>query len=142
MSSLDSGGRKRTRDKDGKQRMLLEAAAEVFAECGYDEAATKEIARRANCSESLIFRYFGDKQGIFEKVVTHRLDEDTQEERDLVASHPDTIEEFLAHFFRGLPFAHSGETIADASQRSQAGSSSTNRRVKCPPTSTLRCLLR
>ncbi len=100
MSSLDSGGRKRTRDKDGKQRMLLEAAAEVFAECGYDEAATKEIARRANCSESLIFRYFGDKQGIFEKVVTHRLDEDTQEERDLVASHPDTIEEFLAHFFR------------------------------------------
>jgi len=100
---MDSGRRTRIRDKDGKQRMLLDAAVEVFAECGYDEATTKEIARRANCSESLIFRYFGDKQGIFEKVVSHKLDEDTREERDLVASHPDTIEQFLVQFFRSRP---------------------------------------
>ncbi len=97
---MDSGRRTRIRDKDGKQRMLLDAALEVFAECGYDEATTKEIARRAHCSESLIFRYFGDKKGIFEKVVIHKLDEDTQDERVLVASHPDTIEQFFVQFFR------------------------------------------
>ena len=41
-----SSGAKRVRDKDGKQRALMEAATEVFAEQGFDAAVTKEIARR------------------------------------------------------------------------------------------------
>ncbi|MGA8546442.1 MAG: TetR/AcrR family transcriptional regulator, partial [Mycobacterium sp.] len=70
---MTAGARRRVRDKDGKQRALLEAAAEVFAEAGYAAAATKEIARRADCSEAMLFHYFGDKQGIFEQVVTRQI---------------------------------------------------------------------
>ena len=60
---------------------------------GYENAATKEIARRAQCSESLLFRYFGDKQGIFEKVVSRQVAEAVEAAEDkLAASAPGDIQ--------------------------------------------------
>ncbi|WP_240355521.1 TetR family transcriptional regulator [Mycobacterium bourgelatii] len=47
---MTTGARRRVCDKDDKQRALLEAAAQVFAEAGYAAAAMKEIAGRADCS--------------------------------------------------------------------------------------------
>jgi len=85
------------RDKDAKQQALLHAALEVFAEVEFERGTTAEIARRAGCSESLIFRYFGDKQGLFEAALVRHLDEMTSvaEER-LNAALPDRVEEYLA----------------------------------------------
>ena len=62
----------------------MEAAAEVFAEQGFEAAATKEIARRAGCSESMLFHYFVDKQGIFEQVVSPQIAEAVAESEDKV----------------------------------------------------------
>jgi AcrR family transcriptional regulator len=91
---------KRVRDKDGKQRALVEAAAEVFAEQGFDAAVTKEIARRAGCSESMLFHYFGDKQGIFEQVVSRQIAEGVTEAEDKVMeSLPDNFVEFVNQLF-------------------------------------------
>jgi AcrR family transcriptional regulator len=52
------------RDKEKRQRSLIEAANAVFAEHGYDAATTREVAERAGCSEGLIHRYFGGKRGL------------------------------------------------------------------------------
>ena len=52
------------RDKEKRQRSLIEAANAVFAERGYDAATTREVAERAGCSEGLIHRYFGGKRGL------------------------------------------------------------------------------
>lgn len=41
----------------------------MFAERGYHGATTREIARRADVSETLLFRYYGSKAGLFEHVV-------------------------------------------------------------------------
>ncbi|NBB51163.1 TetR family transcriptional regulator [Rhizobium sp. CRIBSB] len=41
----------------------------MFAERGYHGATTREIARRAEVSETLLFRYYGSKAGLFEHVV-------------------------------------------------------------------------
>lgn len=91
---------KRVRDKDGKQRALVEAAAEVFAEQGFDAAVTKEIARRAGCSESMLFHYFRDKQGIFEQVVSRQIAEGVTEAEDKVLeSLPDEFVEFVRQLF-------------------------------------------
>lgn len=91
---------KRVRDKDGKRRALLEAATEVFAEHGYEAALTKEIARRAGCSESLIFRYFGDKQGIFEHIVSRQIAEGVTEAEDKVLdSLPEQFVDFVEQLF-------------------------------------------
>lgn len=40
---------------------LIEAAAEVFAECGYDGARTSQIARRAGLSTGAIYSQYGTK---------------------------------------------------------------------------------
>lgn len=97
---MTTGARRRVRDKDGKQRALLEAAAEVFAEAGYAAAATKEIARRADCSESMLFHYFGDKRGIFEQVVSRQIaDLVSEAEEQVVAALPAQFEDYVEQLF-------------------------------------------
>jgi AcrR family transcriptional regulator len=48
---------------------LLAAGRDVFAERGYAGASTKEIARRAEVGEVLLFRHFGNKAGLFDEAV-------------------------------------------------------------------------
>ncbi|SRX94738.1 TetR family transcriptional regulator [Cupriavidus necator N-1] [Mycobacterium shimoidei] len=97
---MTTGARRRVRDKDGKQRALLEAAAEVFAEAGYAAAATKEIARRADCSEAMLFHYFGDKRGIFEQVVSRQIaDLVSEAEEQVVADLPPRLEDYIERLF-------------------------------------------
>jgi AcrR family transcriptional regulator len=97
---MTTGARRRVRDKDGKQRALLEAAAEVFAEAGYAAAATKEIARRADCSEAMLFHYFGDKRGIFEQVVSRQIaDLVSEAEEQVVANLPACFEDYIEQLF-------------------------------------------
>lgn len=50
-----------------RERMILDAAVDFFAEHGF-EAQTKELADRIGVSQGLIFRYFGTKKNLVEKV--------------------------------------------------------------------------
>lgn len=47
------------------REQVLAAAAEVFAESGYDGASLVEIARRAHTSKPTIYKHFGDKAGLY-----------------------------------------------------------------------------
>ncbi|WP_174183794.1 TetR/AcrR family transcriptional regulator [Nocardia barduliensis] len=68
-----SGGGGRTarsrRTGDEVRARLVEAACAVFAEQGYAGASTKEIAQRAEVTEVLLFRHFGNKAGLFDCAV-------------------------------------------------------------------------
>jgi AcrR family transcriptional regulator len=93
------------RDKEKRQRSLIEAATAVFAEHGYDAATTREVAERAGCSEGLIHRYFGGKRGLLRAVmegtaaqVLDGLRSDLQD-RDTVE---EEIEQFLLWHLRVL----------------------------------------
>ncbi|KAA0970413.1 TetR/AcrR family transcriptional regulator [Aureimonas fodinaquatilis] len=58
----------RTRlDPSVRERMILDAAVEFFAEHGFG-AQTKDLADRIGVSQGLIFRYFGTKQNLVEQV--------------------------------------------------------------------------
>lgn len=48
---------------------LIEAARRQFEEVGFTAATTLDIANRAGVSETLIFRYFGSKTGLFVEAV-------------------------------------------------------------------------
>jgi AcrR family transcriptional regulator len=48
---------------------LIEAARDVFNDRGYSGASTREIADRAGVSETLMFRYFGNKPGLFREAM-------------------------------------------------------------------------
>jgi len=54
---------------DFKQR-ILEAAAKVYAECGYRGATTRRIAAEARCNELTLFRHFGSKATLIHEAVT------------------------------------------------------------------------
>ncbi|MEL6674798.1 MAG: helix-turn-helix domain-containing protein [Bacteroidota bacterium] len=49
-----------------KQRNILEAALELFANEGYNAVSTSKIARKAGVSEGLIFRHFENKKGLLD----------------------------------------------------------------------------
>jgi AcrR family transcriptional regulator len=62
---LTDGGRELT----AKQRAILEAALEVFAERGYAGAPTAEIAKRAGVAEATIFKTWKTKKDLLVAVV-------------------------------------------------------------------------
>lgn len=47
-----------------KQNKILQAALELFAEEGFKATSTSKIAKKAGVSEGLIFRHFGNKEGL------------------------------------------------------------------------------
>lgn len=48
---------------------LLEAAARVYAECGFRGATTRRIAEEAGVNEVTIFRHFGSKAALIDEAV-------------------------------------------------------------------------
>jgi AcrR family transcriptional regulator len=66
----DDGDKKATRRRRGEpRRLLLEAARDLFSAQGYSGTSTREIAERAGVSETLMFRYFGSKVGLFREAL-------------------------------------------------------------------------
>ncbi|WP_369206462.1 TetR family transcriptional regulator [Streptomyces sp. PU-14G] len=59
----------RKRDAAATRQALVQAAAALFAERGYERTTVREIAARAGVNQALLFRYFGSKQSLFEEVV-------------------------------------------------------------------------
>jgi AcrR family transcriptional regulator len=61
---------KTTRRRRGEpRRLLLESAHDLFSRQGYSATSTREIADHAGVSETLMFRYFGSKAGLFREAL-------------------------------------------------------------------------
>jgi AcrR family transcriptional regulator len=54
---------------------LMRAAREVFAEMGFDDAQTPDIAAAAGVSVGTFYRYFKDKRQAFVEMIRHHLAE-------------------------------------------------------------------
>jgi AcrR family transcriptional regulator len=84
---------------------ILSAAVALFAERGYGDATTREIARRAEVAEQVIFRIYPTKQALFDAAVVEPFDEFLSEytARWLAAPTPGgTPEEVLQQFVEEL----------------------------------------
>ncbi|MBW0105353.1 TetR/AcrR family transcriptional regulator [Pseudonocardia sp. KRD291] len=57
------------RGAEETRRALLAAAGELFTSAGYDRTSVRAIAERAGVNQSLLFRYFGNKEALFAQVV-------------------------------------------------------------------------
>jgi len=61
-------------DTEGTRRRLLEAATVEFAEHGPDGTTMARIAERAGINKERLYKYFGDKQSLFQTVLSGELE--------------------------------------------------------------------
>jgi len=60
-------------DTEGTKRQLLEAGTRQFAQHGFAGARMDAIARDAGVNKERVYRYFGDKEGLFSAVLESQL---------------------------------------------------------------------
>ncbi|SMG16912.1 MULTISPECIES: TetR/AcrR family transcriptional regulator [unclassified Paracoccus (in: a-proteobacteria)] len=64
--------RTRAADFEEKQRVLLDKAAEVFADLGMEKASMAQIAAHSQVSKALLYHYYPSKDAlIFAIIITH-----------------------------------------------------------------------
>lgn len=61
-------------DTEKTRRLLKEAATVEFAEHGPDGTTMSRIADRAGINKERLYKYFGDKQALFESVLSDELE--------------------------------------------------------------------
>ena len=52
-----------------KQEKILQAALQLFAKEGFHATSTSKVAKAAGVSEGLIFRHFGNKEGLLQAIL-------------------------------------------------------------------------
>jgi AcrR family transcriptional regulator len=108
---------------------VLAAAAEVFAESGYDGASVVEIARRAHTSKPTIYKHFGDKAGLYRSCLESEIavareflfDAYTRAESESIAD--EVTADVVAFFDYARERPHGFRLIVDDTHRGPGGES-------------------
>ena len=54
---------------EARRDAIVDAAAELFQECGYERASMNELARRLGGSKATLYNYFPSKESLLVAVV-------------------------------------------------------------------------
>ncbi|HKI61103.1 MAG TPA: TetR/AcrR family transcriptional regulator [Mariprofundaceae bacterium] len=87
--------------ESGVRKRLLEAAMHAFLDDDYQSVSMRRVAQQAKSNMSMIYYYFGNKEGLFEEVLRSWLQPliDNMQSPDGEAS-PDSIEDFFRMYYR------------------------------------------
>lgn len=86
---------RRERRIAARQAQILDAAAHVFSQKGYQNATTKEISEAADVSEGTLYNYFANKRDLLIGVARAYADEVIT---DMETIQPEGYEDLLAQF--------------------------------------------
>ena len=75
-------------EKRSSRERLLEAAAKVFAERGYQAASVDEIAAAAGLSKGAVYWNFSSKDELFHALLEERIDRQIEETAEILRSAP------------------------------------------------------
>lgn len=84
------------RRREQRREALLDAAAAVFVRRGYHGALVSEIVSEAGAGQGTFYRYFRDKQGIFEALFDRFVASVFAEFSEMSANLPRNVEEYRA----------------------------------------------
>jgi len=89
------------RDESDTRQRLLDAALKCFMEEEYHRVPMRRVAREAGANMSMIYYYFGSKEGLFEEVLRSWLQPliDNMKSSQAEGS-PDSIEAFFRMYYR------------------------------------------
>jgi AcrR family transcriptional regulator len=88
----------RKRDRSASEERLVDAGLEIFSKYGFNGATTKMIAKKADCNESLIGRYFDGKEGLLMAITQKFIAELIQ--RELPYEPKDSLTEELTAYVK------------------------------------------
>lgn len=93
-----------SKKKTDKQQKIAETAVKMFAEKGYANTSTSEIAKEAGVAEGTIFRHYGTKDNLLLSVILPFIKESLPSMAETVFeevySEDKSFEEFLRAFIR------------------------------------------
>ncbi len=74
LAQLEPLARDLPQTKRGHERCvaLLESGAELFLRHGYDAVSLYDIVNHAGGSKASIYKYFGNKEGLFKSICDYR----------------------------------------------------------------------
>ena len=78
-----------------RPREILDAAALVFGERGFESATLAQVAERAGVSPGTVQHYFGTKAALFNEVLTDRFFSGAAEDEALLINHRGSYAELL-----------------------------------------------
>lgn len=109
--------RTRAKDHDDKRAGLMETAARIFADDGYDRTSMAQLATECGVSKALIYHYYASKEALLFDIIDTHLGEllEAVEEADNPEAEP---EERLEGLVAGLLEAYRD---ADAKHKVQLG---------------------
>ncbi len=76
------------RDGEATKKRLLDAAEQEFARKGFAGARLGAIAVAASAQQALVHHYFGDKEGLYQAVLTRAVEATTSEGWDILQRVP------------------------------------------------------
>ncbi len=87
--------KKRQRRKDARPAEIIEAGLAEFAEKGFAGARLSDVAARAGVVKGTIYRYFDNKEALFQAAVKSRIISTLDDVGDLVEAYPGSTDELL-----------------------------------------------
>ena len=87
--------------KKDSVRCILDAAAKIFAEAGFEGARVDKIANRAGVNKAMIYYHVGDKKALYARVL-HNVLGDTAARMDARIKVAETPAEKLQAYIRSL----------------------------------------
>src|SRR6185436_17696023 len=78
-----------------RKREILDAAALVFGERGYEAATLAHVAERAGISPGTVQHYFGSKSALFHEVIADRFFSGAAEDEALLIAHRGSYADLL-----------------------------------------------
>lgn len=82
-------------DTFSRKEKIAQSSLRLFAEKGYSDTSTKEIAQAAGVSEALIFKHFGNKDSLLTHLIKAGYRRVLQHHRGML--HYSSAKEFLAN---------------------------------------------
>lgn len=99
-SERDAPSKRRRRRKEARPGEIIEAGLEVFAERGFAGARLEDVAARAGIVKGTIYRYFENKEALFEAAVRSRALTTLDEVEGLIDAYRGPTRELLGEVIR------------------------------------------